>query len=340
MDVNTFSLIIATSANFTDYNLFRDRLDFLLQNREYVELCIGFSKAGDEMADQYAADRSHILKPFDPGFRGMYRAIAYAQAAVFFHDGVSGGISKYIEEAQRNRLRVKVVLFKPAAKDIAITNIPPKSFHSDVQPITHPDQITTGKPRKRGNIVIEGEELVPDTKPKTKKAARTSQTVYRYDYKKLYHEAHEQWFQKEYPHAWKDGFYTPKTKVPDVNTANGMASYIIDHAGWTGNYANRINVMGRQVGGFTKTRSGKTFDDRKFIKSSTKRGTPDLDLLINGTSIKPEIKINSDTESDKQQEQAAKIKRAGGVAVVFRSIDDYFDVFYRYSVKQTDLFSP
>lgn len=316
--MNPFKLILATSASFTDYDLFRSKLDHLLQNQGEVELCTGFSKAGDALAAQYAAERPVSIRVFDPGFRGMYRALVYAEAACFFHDGSSSGIKKYIEESRQCRLRVKVIHFTP----------PPNELDA---------AIPAGRPRKRGEIVVAGEELIPDAKPKKRKPASSGQTDFKHDYKKIYHAAHAQWFQREYPHSFKDGFYTPKNKVPDVTTANGLASFIIDHCAWCGNYANRVNVMGRQIGGITKTRSGATFDDRKFIKASTKKGTADLDLIINSKNIKVEIKIGSDTQKKDQEKQETKIKKAGGIYVIWGSVDQYLDYFYTLTVQQ-DIF--
>lgn len=301
-----FRLIIATSSSFTDYELFRTKLEHLLQNQQDVELCAGFSTAGNTMINRYASETNRQVKPFDPGFRGMYQALIYAQAAVFFHDGSSCGVAKYIEQARQCKLKVKVI-----------------NFTHDLD-----KAIPAGRPRKRNMVVIDGQELVPDVKPKSRKPASSGQTVFKYDYKKMYHEAHEQWFQKEYPSAWKDGHYTPKKKVPDVTTANGLASYIIDHTGWTGNYANRINVMGRQVGGITRTQSGAMFDDRKYIKASTRKGTTDLDIIIQGHEARVEIKIGADKQSHDQIKMEAKIKRAGGTYQLWKSVDDYIEYYY------------
>lgn len=365
--MNPFKLILATSSTFGDYPLFRSKLDHLLQNQGEVEICTGFSKAGDALAAQYAAERPVTIKVFDPGFRGMYRALVYAEAALFYHDGVSAGVSKYIQEARDCRLRVKVVTFEAVKTDSSKLS-PPPSMEAPKQgspstvagiaqaygypdvTLTTPDStaddrtpneldaaIPAGRPRKRGEIVVAGEELIPDAKPKKRKPASSGQTDFKHDYKKIYHAAHAQWFQREYPHSFKDGFYTPKNKVPDVTTANGLASFIIDHCAWCGNYANRVNVMGRQIGGITKTRSGATFDDRKFIKASTKKGTADMDLIINSKNIKVEIKIGSDTQKKDQQKQEAKIKQAGGIYVIWGSVDQYLDYFYTLT-SQGDIF--
>jgi hypothetical protein len=307
----SFRLLIATTGGFADQAGYFLKLDALLVTRHPdVEIVIGWSLAGDAFGREYAQLRGYSIKHFEAGFLHLEQIVEYCHGACVAWDGVSKGTEKLINRLKATGKPCKIHRFEPAP----VKKLP------------------------RQAVVIEGEVLIPETKVKSRKPASSGQTIFRYDYKRLYHEAHERWFQREYPHAYKDGHYTPKKKIPDVTTANGIASYIIDHAAWTGNYANRINVMGRVVGGITRTQSGATFDDRKFIKSSTKTGTPDIDLLINGTSIKPEIKIGRDSESVKQEKQAGRIERAGGLRPIFRSIDDYFDIYYRYAVKQSDLF--
>lgn len=325
-----FKVIIASGKDFNDAALLNEKLDFYLQSKQPdIEIVTGFSLASDALAKAYATSKNYQIKHFPGGFRHMAAMIRYSNAAIVFHDGMSKGADQLIRDCREANVNTKVIQYMPGPNHFNCRNTDPLA-----------DIIPAGRPRKRkiSPIIVEGVELISDTPKKKYKPATTGQTVYRHDYKAIYLAAHEAWFKREYPHAYKDGHYQPK-KVPAVDTANGMASYIIDHMAWTGNYANRINVMGRQVGGFTKTQSGKVFDDRKFIKASTKKGTPDLDILINGVSIKPEIKIGSDRQSDNQVKEASKITKAGGVSVVFRSIDDYIDIFLKYSAKRT-LFDP
>jgi hypothetical protein len=91
------------------------------------------------------------------------------------------------------------------------------------------------------------------------------------NWKTHYQQAHAANFIENYPSAWKDGHYTPP-KYPDPTKTNGLTQIVQNFLTWSGHYANRINVSGRQIGGFTRTAAGNIFDDRKWIKSSTKKG--------------------------------------------------------------------
>lgn len=345
-----FKIIVATSASFTDYELFRSKLDHLLQNKDDVEICSGFSLAGDALTDTYFGERDVTVNKFDPGFRGMYRALVYAEAALFFHAGESPGITKYIEEARQCRLKVKIVTFTNNTNNTEVAVKSPKT-HIEAPKTANPTAtlqqpyndldaaIPAGKPRPRKAkpILVDGQELIPDSKPKKRGPARTGQTVYKYDYKQIYLDAHKAWFEKEYPAAFRNGHYDKPGKIPQVDTANGMATFVLNHLNWTGNYGNRINVMGRQIGGITRTQSGAVFDDRKYIKSSTKKGTSDLQIVIRGISAAVEIKIGGDSQSPDQIRQEARIKKAGGQYMIWKSVDHYLDYYYSIAV-QTGLF--
>lgn len=301
--MSRFKLIIATTGGFTDFDLLRSKLDALLVAKHPdLELVLGFSLAGDQFGRQYAEQHGYPFKVFTSGFLHMESMVSYADGAAVAWDGASPGTGKLIEQIRAAGKPCKVIRFEAPAKGIS-KRYPPAE--------------------PRNAVVIDGEVLIPETKKK-RKPASSGQKEFKHPYKDIFESAHKVWFQQQYPSAWKDGHYIP-SRLPDVTTANGMASYIVDHCAWTGNYANRINVMGRQING-------------KHIKSSTKKGTPDVDILINSVPIKAEIKINKDSQSDAQIKQQAAITKAGGNYYIFKSIDDYLDIFFQYCVKQRSIF--
>ena len=108
-------------------------------------------------------------------------------------------------------------------------------------------------------------------------------------WRQLYQNAHEENFKREYPAAYRDGHYAAP-KFPDPSTTNGLTQIVQKFLQWNGHYANRINVAGRMIGGYTRTAAGNIFDDRKWIKSSTRRGSSDLMCSISGHMICIEIK--------------------------------------------------
>lgn len=151
-------------------------------------------------------------------------------------------------------------------------------------------------------------------------------------WKNHYQQAHQKNFQEQYPSAWKDGHYCPP-KYPDIKTTNGITKVIVDFLTWSGHYCNRINVSGRMIGGITKTESGATFDDRKWITSSTKRGTSDLMSSIAGKMVCIEVKnaATKDKIRENQIKERARVEKSGAVYIVVRNIDEFFTWYYSYT---------
>lgn len=363
-----FILIVAGSQGFDNYQLLAGKLDYLLENRTEVVIRQGeCPNSPDTLAKRYAEARGFTLQSFPADWsqgrgagwkrnwemaRGNRQYPGKANGLAAFTAGTRG-TANMIEIAEKCGIPVRIIPVvvdpeklpkrnkvhtKSGTVKVVSPEIPMHGIVAHGNTLIDINNIlTSGKPRPRkGTIIVAGEELIPDTKPKKRGPARSGQTVYKYDYKQIYLDAHKAWFEKEYPSAFRDGHYIPH-KLPVVDTANGLATYVLDHLLWTGNYGNRINVMGRQIGGITRTQSGAVFDDRKYIKSSTKKGTSDLQIVIRGISAAVEIKIGSDTQSPDQIKQEARIKKAGGQYMVWKSVDHYLDYYYSVAV-QVDLF--
>lgn len=145
-------------------------------------------------------------------------------------------------------------------------------------------------------------------------------------WKERFEQAYKEDFKTRYPHGWKDGHYV-EPKFPDVRTSNGLTRAITMYLTWIGAYGNRINTMGRLTEGSEKTASGMVLKTKKWIPSTTKRGTPDIDAIIKGKSIKLEIKIGRDTQSKQQETQQQAIERAGGQYYIVKTIEQFFDIY-------------
>lgn len=141
-----------------------------------------------------------------------------------------------------------------------------------------------------------------------------------------YNAAHLAYQTRTYPSVVRDGHYTAP-KYPRVLTSNGLTTFIINHMLWTGHFANRINVQGRMIGKIVTTQSGARFDDRRMIKSATKKGTADIDCIFHKRPVKIEVKIGRDTMSDKQIEYQGKVQSAGGVYIVVKTVEDYLKFY-------------
>ena len=145
-------------------------------------------------------------------------------------------------------------------------------------------------------------------------------------FKDRYQAAHEEWFKIKYPHAYKDGFYLDP-KLPKVNESNGLTTFICNYLSWKDHRATRINVSGRLVEGKEKQASGVTLGVKKWIKSSTRKGTADISATIKGRSVMIEIKVGKDKPREDQLLEQARERKAGGVYEFIKTPDEFFALY-------------
>lgn len=152
-----------------------------------------------------------------------------------------------------------------------------------------------------------------------KKATRISDEAYnRYRDAKLAYET------TKFPQWIKDGHFLEPDR-PECSTANGLQGFIQQHATWMGCHANRINTTGRKIGD-------------KWITGTTKKGTADVALIIQGRSIHLEVKVGKDRPSPAQLKQQQQVRTAGGVYEFISTLEEYFQVFDRYYCKVLTIF--
>lgn len=110
-------------------------------------------------------------------------------------------------------------------------------------------------------------------------------------------------------------------------TANGLTRCIIDFLRFNGQQAERIAVTGRYVdesklvtdslGNKRKIGSG------KWIRGAMQVGTADISATIQGRSVKIEIKIGTDRQSEAQKQYQQQVEAAGGVYMIAKNFDDF-----------------
>jgi hypothetical protein len=110
-------------------------------------------------------------------------------------------------------------------------------------------------------------------------------------------------------------------------TANGLTRCIIDWIKFSGGQAERISVTGRMVDN-TKVVSDvmghrRIIGSVSYLKSSMTKGSADISATIRGKSVKIEIKIGHDRQSDAQKEYQATVEKAGGTYLIVRTLSDF-----------------
>lgn len=148
--------------------------------------------------------------------------------------------------------------------------------------------------------------------------------------KERYCQAHYNYQCRVYPSVVKDGHYTPP-KYPKILTSNGMMTYISNLLNWLGHRCTRINVSGRLIEAPQKQASGVSLMTKKYMHSSTRKGTADLSSTIKingvGRSVMWEIKAGNDRPSENQLEEQKREQEAGGEYFFVHSIEDFLTIY-------------
>lgn len=120
--------------------------------------------------------------------------------------------------------------------------------------------------------------------------------------------------------------YFPKKKWDD-KTANGLTKAITSFIQFNGYQAERINTMG--VARENKRTDGKVIGVT-WTKGTTTAGSADISATIRGRSVKIEVKVGKDRQSEAQKRYQESIERAGGVYLIARDFDSFVEWFDKY----------
>jgi hypothetical protein len=109
-------------------------------------------------------------------------------------------------------------------------------------------------------------------------------------------------------------------------TANGLTRMVTSFLAFSGHQAERINTMGTFRGPKKYTNlDGVTRSVGKgtYTKTTGTKGSADISATINGRSVKIEIKIGADRQSEDQKRYQESIERAGGVYIIVKNFDEF-----------------
>lgn len=151
---------------------------------------------------------------------------------------------------------------------------------------------------------------------------------WRAEYKQLHGEYVKQKF-PEYARASPND----EVLIPSERKANGLTQLIIKWLTWKGHYANRISTQGQaSVAKIPKADlNGRIhhFEQIRWTKGNTKRGTPDITAILYGKSVWIEVKVGKDEMSKAQEKQQFDIQQAGGLYFVARDMQSFVDWYYK-----------
>jgi len=127
---------------------------------------------------------------------------------------------------------------------------------------------------------------------------------------------------------YKDQPYLVKPKFSD-KTANGLTKAIIKFIQLSGGQAERISTTGRVIDK-RKTYTDvvgvrRTIGSTKWVPGTTTKGSADISATINGQSVKIEVKIGRDRQSDAQKKYQSDVERAGGIYYMAKDFQSFYD---------------
>ena len=144
------------------------------------------------------------------------------------------------------------------------------------------------------------------------------------EYKALLHEMKLQRYAITHPNYPQD--YIPKTMYKD-STANGLTRAICDYINYNGYQAERINTMG--TAREKKTTAGKVIGVT-WTKGTSTAGSADISATIKGRSVKIEIKIGKDRQSEAQKRYQENIEKAGGTYIIAKDFDSFVEWYNKF----------
>ena len=111
------------------------------------------------------------------------------------------------------------------------------------------------------------------------------------------------------------------------DTANGLTKAIIAFIRLNGGQAERISTTGRtidRVQTFTDVLGySRQIGSAKWIPGSSTRGSADISATIAGRSVKIEVKIGTDRQSQAQRDYQKQIETAFGIYYIARNFESF-----------------
>lgn len=126
----------------------------------------------------------------------------------------------------------------------------------------------------------------------------------------------------------------PQTRYPYGDSfrdkkANDLTKAIIRYIAYRGYQAERISSMGRVVNNVRHVRTETGFTQRigsvRYIPGTSRNGTADISATIAGRSVKIEVKIGRDRQSEDQRDYEAEVKAAGGIYYIARDFQSFYE---------------
>ena len=126
--------------------------------------------------------------------------------------------------------------------------------------------------------------------------------------------------------------YAPKAKYRD-DTSNGLTRCIIDFIRLNGGQAERINTTGVPIDRRRQVTDvlghSRTIGNIEWRTGGGTVGSADISATIRGRSVKIEVKIGKDKQSEAQRQYQQQVEQAGGIYYIARNFTDFHSWYQR-----------
>lgn len=119
-------------------------------------------------------------------------------------------------------------------------------------------------------------------------------------------------------------------------TANGLTKMIVSFIQMSGYQAERINTMGTYRAAKKYTNMDgvtRTIGKGSWTRSGSTPGSADISATIKGRSVKIEVKIGRDSQSQLQKAYQETVENAGGTYIIAKDFDQFIEWYDAYMEK-------
>jgi hypothetical protein len=112
-------LAVIGSRNFTDYDFFKEKLEYLTQNiEEDIVYVSGGAIGTDSLCKRYCKENKYELIEFLPDYKQYGKAathirnsqiVEFSDALIAFFNGSSPGSKSTLEKAKKKGIKIKIV---------------------------------------------------------------------------------------------------------------------------------------------------------------------------------------------------------------------------------------
>jgi hypothetical protein len=112
-------------------------------------------------------------------------------------------------------------------------------------------------------------------------------------------------------------------------TSNELTKSIITWIRLNGGQSERISVTGRMIDRREVITDclghRRQIGSTQWIKSSMQRGTADISATINGRSVKIEVKLQRDRQSEAQRSYQSQVEKSGGLYYIAKDFQCFYE---------------